>query len=301
MFLEAFWAMEPMALRALTSQSGKTREIVDWFDLPKSFADTPAGSPIDASTTDDAERAGLPVRRQGNIAVVTISGPLMKSPTYYSRYMGFRSMTEIRQAIQSADADEDVETILLVIDSPGGTVAGTYDLGQAVRATKKNTIAHVNDMAASAAYWIASQADKIHAGPGAVVGSIGVRMLLFDEHKSFEDMGIEAVAVDTGEFKSAGALGTKITEAHRKDFQRNIDSHFVHFEAAVRAGRANMSDQQWAASSDGRMFMDAEAMNLGLVDRIQTLDQTLAELQRPPPGRKTQASRGRVALRSSAL
>jgi protease-4 len=101
--------------------------------------------------------------------------------------------------------------------------------------------------------------------------------MLYDFSKLFENEGIEAVPIDTGEFKSAGAMGTEITERQREDFQRIVDRYFDGFVEAIMRGR-DMTEASVREVADGRMFVGQEGVDLGLVDGIQTLRETLSNL-----------------------
>ena len=92
------------------------------------------------------------------LAIVTLHGSLMKHRSSY----GGTSTVVARRAIRNAEHDERVRSILLHVDSPGGTVSGTMDLAKVVAATKKPIQAFIEDCGCSAAFWIASQADKIY-------------------------------------------------------------------------------------------------------------------------------------------
>ncbi len=151
-------------------------------------------------------------------------------------------------------------------------------------------------MVASAAYWVASQADRIYSHRLDLIGSIGVRIMLYDMHRLFEKEGVEAVPIDTGEFKSAGAEGTEITENQRADFQRIVDAYFAAFLDVIERGRA-LSGDRLKAVADGRIFTAPEALEQGLIDGIQTFEQTMQQLQQPlrASRRATAEARIRVA------
>ena len=212
-------------------------------------------------------------------AVIRIQGLLMKSDNDILRYFGGTSTTAIRHAVTDAAADSGVENILLVVDSPGGSVDGLAEAGDAIRAARdiKPVVAQVDGTAASAAYYLASQANEIHAGRMDLIGSIGVRMLLYDWSKAFANEGIEAVPIDTGEHKSAGAMGTKITQAQRDEFQRMVDEYFEDFVSAVVRGRG-VSEATVRKSADGRAWTGTTAIARGLIDSLATLDQTLQRM-----------------------
>ena len=112
-----------------------------------------------------------------------------------------------------------------------------------------------------------------------MVGSIGVRALLMDFTKMFENEGVKAIPVDTGEFKSLGVAGLPITEKQIAHVQLLVDQNFKQFIDAVVRGRPTMNEEQVRAVADGRMFMANDALKAGMIDGIQTLGDTLASLQ----------------------
>lgn len=249
---------------------------------------------VEAGPALDAARDGLPVQVDGGVAVVQLMGPMYRRAGPTARYYGIAGTDATRLAIQAADEDPDVEHIVLRVDSPGGSVAGLDLLGDAVARAEKPVTALVDGMAASAAYYVAAQADRVLLGRNDLVGSIGTRMLLYDYSKFFEAQGIEAVPIDTGPFKSAGAIGTEITEEHRADFQRIVDFYFADFVQAVARGR-KLSEKAVRAVADGRLFTPDEALASGLVDGIATFEEVRRSL-RSQRGRKTDAARARLSL-----
>lgn len=244
---------------------------------------------IEAGPAADAERARLPIRMEENVAVISLRGVVMKN--YLAR--------PVKAALQAAVADEQVDAIVLRIDSPGGAVDGTSEMADAIAEAKrkKPVIASVDGLAASAAYWAASQASEIYAESNStLIGSIGVRVLLNDWSGFFAKHGIKAVPVDTGEFKSAGAMGTEITETQRGAFQELIDAVFEDFKAAVMTGRA-LDEKKIATVADGRVFRAKEAQALGLIDGIRSFEATIGALKRPDNrGRSTAVARAKLQL-----
>lgn len=243
----------------------------------------------------DAARDGLPLGVSDGVATVRLMGPMMRRAGQIAeKYFGIAGTDSTRLAMQAANADPDVDQILLRIDSPGGSVDGLDQLGETVATSSKPVTAVVDGMAASAAYYVASQADRIIAGRNDMVGSIGVRMMLYDFSAAFEKDGIEAVPIDTGKFKSAGAMGTKITDEQRADFQRVVDYYFADFVKAVSNGRG-MSAEAVRAVADGRMFTQPEALANGLIDGVGTYQSVLGEL-RSQRAQRTGTARARLRL-----
>lgn len=283
--LDSIWSMEETAFNKMIAQLQAGMQAF-----------------IGAGPADEAERDRLPIQVLDNIAVVSLVGPIIKRDGFFSRFFGFASSQSFMRAVQAAHADDRVEQIVLRVDSPGGSVDGLSEAADAVAAAAKDkpVIAQVDGINASAAYFISSQATTIVSGRSDIIGSIGVRTMLYDYSAAFEEAGIKAIPIDTGEFKSAGALGTEITKRQQADFQRVVDAYFADFKDAVMRGR-NMSSAKFDAIADGRVFHAQEALQLGLIDGIQTMDDTLASLhQRRPMRRKTKAARSRLALMARA-
>lgn len=258
---------------------------------------------IGAGPADDAERVGLPIRIDGETAIIPLTGPMMKRSSFFMRMIfGSLGTAAVARAIKAAAADERIENIVLVVDSPGGTVDGLSEIGDAIQAAaaEKEVIAQIDGICASAAYYAASQASRIFAGRTDMIGSIGVKLWLLDSSKAFEMEGFKAIAIDTGTFKSAGDTGLEITEEHQAYFQNLVDRFFDDFVAMVSAGR-NMSDADVRRVGDGRMFIAEEALKEGLIDGIQALDETMTGLrgQRAKQSRRpTGTARARLALNS---
>lgn len=236
-----------------------------------------------AGPAADAEDRGLPIEIHGNVAVVRLMGPMYKRVGWFGELFGLADTMLAEAAVRSAAADPDIGAIMLLIDSPGGSIDGLYQLGDAVYEARraKPVIAQAQGMIASAAYWVASQADEIYAQRGDMIGSIGVRLMLYDYSGFFEEAGVRAIPVDSSPadrpFKSAGAFGTPITDEQVADFQRLIDGHFADFRAVVLRGRPKLA-ANFDAVADGRVWLADEAQSLGLIDGVQQAEDTLADL-----------------------
>ena len=225
------------------------------------------------------------------IGIVDIEGALTKRGSSFS---DAGSMTRLRQTIRNMAADADIGGIMLRIDSPGGTVAGTADLAAeiAAAAAVKPVHAYLEDCTASAAYWLASQCNRIVANNRtAMVGSIGTFVGLYDLSGKAEQEGIKAVVIKSGEHKGAGFPGTPITEEQIAVWQGLIDKTQAEFTAAIANGRG-METSQVAALADGRSHMAEDAQALGLIDGIESFDAAMAALSQAAMG--PQAPKGKT-------
>jgi signal peptide peptidase SppA len=237
-----------------------------------------------------ARRVGRISRTAGSVAVIGIDGVINKRFSW----PGFMVKTgEVAAAVQQAVEDEEIKVIILRIDSPGGAVDGLAELGKVIREADKSTriIAQVDGTAASAAYYLASQARDIRAKESDWVGSIGTLMVVYDLHALFEREGIKTRVITTGKFKATGVMGTELDEEMEQYLQGLVNHAFADFIAVVKSGR-RMSESKVMESADGRVFNTPDALQRGLIDEIAALDETLAELV---GGAKENTGRGQRA------
>lgn len=215
---------------------------------------------------------------ESGVAVIELNGPLMK---HVSSMDGGSSTVLARRKIRAAARDERVTGILLKIDSPGGTVAGTKDLADEVAEAGKSkpVWTYFEDLGASAAYWVGCQAEKCFAGPTAIVGSIGTFMVVYDFSEWAKAEGVKVHVIRAGEFKGAGTPGTEITDAQLAEWQRVVGELNDHFLKAVGTGR-KLTATQVRELADGRVHVGAAAKSLGLIDGVQSFETTLNQLSR---------------------
>lgn len=245
-----------------------------WFN--KAVCEVRAGTwQIQSFHEDQPVARTLYTIDNNGIATIEIVGPLMKGDSKF----GGTSTVRTRRAIRLAVQDSQVGGIMLVIDSPGGTVSGTSELGADIKLadSQKPVFAHIDDLGASAAYWAASQARFISANDTAEIGSIGTVAVVVDSSEQAAAEGIEVHIISTGAYKGAFADGAPVTPEHLAYMQDRVDNLNGHFLKAVSKGR-KMSMAQVGKVADGRVFGAAASQELGLIDKVQRLDVTQAAL-----------------------
>lgn len=223
-----------------------------------------------------------PYAKVDGVAVVNLNGPMYRGiGERIAEYYGLTDTGILTSGIRQAASASDVDAIVIRVNSPGGSVDGLYELGEAVKAAtlSKPVVAVVDGMAGSAAYYAIAGASRIYAGKMDLIGSIGTRMVIHDYSKMFENAGVKAIAIDTGEHKSAGEPGTVITDAQIEEFQRLVDGYFAEFMNVVRSGRG-LAGESLEAVSDGRMFFandgtSESALALGLIDDVEYLENVI--------------------------
>lgn len=175
--------------------------------------------------------------------------------------------------------DPEVNAVMLLIDSPGGTVSGTSDLGADIRSVDaiKPCYAYCQDMTGSAAYWAASQCRKIFANANATVGCIGTMSVLEDTSDQLKQDGITMHLVTSDvpagqtTAKGMGTSGMPVTAEVLAEVKRTINDQNDLFVADVAKGR-KLSPDRVRAMADGRVHVGAKAKTIGLVDEIASLD-----------------------------
>lgn len=256
----------------------------------------------------DEQLAAVQQQRQqtvsdGQIAVVSLSGILMKGMPWF----GGTSTVMARRELRAAVANPDVKGIIIAADSPGGTVSGISDLAAEIKAASKQkpVWGFAEDLTASAAYWALSQTDRIVANNAkALIGSIGTIQVVYDVSAAAEKDGVKTLVISTGPLKGTGAMGAPVTDEQKAYLQSIIDSLQEQFDSAVRQGRNLSAKELTAVRHGGAMTADA-AMQANLIDAIQPLGKVIADMAQTikrgamPTGRRAEFdTRERAAVGS---
>ncbi|MGP3722386.1 S49 family peptidase [Cereibacter sphaeroides] len=210
------------------------------------------------------------------LAVVPVRGILTPNMAQYERWFGWATYHGLAETLAHLAASEDAAAIVLEIDSPGGLVCGIEAAAEAIAAAAavKPVHALVSPLAASAAYWLASQASEIVMTPGAVAGSIGVA-LTAAAHVQPGSNGAQIFEMSSRHARAKRPDAS--TEAGRAELQRSLDEAEAAFHAAVSAGRKIPTAELAARLSvtddpqdGGATFRAPEAIRRGLADRTET-------------------------------
>ncbi len=259
-------------------------------DMHSLFISAFQETPSDLYLNDDdlGTEDPQPLNVVNGVAVITIQGVMMKGAPRYYVEMGYATDTDnVREQVLMALADNSVNAILMPIYSPGGEVYGLDQLADAVfqgRASKP-IHAYIEDLGASAAYLVASQATTISANRTAMIGCIGTYVMIEDINRCLMDMGIDTRIVSSGLLKGGDAGGSIITEAILADEQRLINGFSADFIKAVARGRMIPEEtaQAWAT---GQVWIgESEALPMGLIDSLGTLDAALGRAVSSGTGR----------------
>ena len=193
--------------------------------------------------------------------VIPIAGVIGKGLSPIEKMTGAVDVNAIADAIDEFSANPQVTRIAFQVSSPGGTVTGVEELANKVRNISKPTMAYTDSEMASAAYWIASAADKVVASPSSTVGSIGVYMTIADMTEMAKAQGIKMVVIKSGKFKGAGIPGTSLSEEKVANLQQGVDEIHADFKASVLQTRKLVK----AEDMEGQVFSGKQAAQRNLV------------------------------------
>jgi protease-4 len=165
--------------------------------------------------------------------------------------------------------DDNIKAIILRIDSPGGGVASSQEIYEAVieLKTKKKVIVSMGSVAASGGYMIACAADKIVANPGTLTGSISAVMHFANAEELLKKLGLKASVVKSGKYKDIGSPVREMTPEEQALLQELVDDIYDQFLDMVARDR-NIKKENLREIADGRVFTGRQAHKLGLVDYL---------------------------------
>lgn len=200
------------------------------------------------------------------ISVIKLEGIISDSGNN-SIFKDITSSNQVLDLIKKATYDPTTKGIVIRVNSPGGTVAASQELFQAILKAKKKkpVVITMGDVAASGGYYIAAAADKIFANPGTLTGSIGVITSYLNFYELLNKLGIKGITIKSGLYKDIGNPTRPLTEEERKILQALLDNSYKQFIDDVAKGR-QMPKEKVASLAKGLIYTGEQAKKAGLVD-----------------------------------
>lgn len=202
----------------------------------------------------------------GNVGIVEVYGAISES-----------SGRPIVQQLDRWSKSGSIKAIVMHVNSPGGGVAISqeiYDAVNRVRQNGKPVVVSMASVAASGGYYISCAADRIVANPGTLTGSIGVIMQFYTAGKLMDKIGIASQTVKSGELKDVGALDREMTEEEELMLRAVVMDTYEQFVDVVAEGRGKDKEEVYVVA-DGSIFTGQQAYNLGLVDSLGGLNEAI--------------------------
>lgn len=233
------------------------------------------GHEIQAAAGDES------VVRPGSLtAVVPLMGVITRHgyATWGGRVAG---TSQLARHLTMLDADPAIGSIVLNVNSPGGSVYGTEELASVLAGIRDRGQTHTSSVAdplmASAATWIGTAVDEVAAIPSADVGSIGVISMYSDYSAYLEKMGVKVDVIRTPDKKARFTGIEAMTDDMRETITTRNEAAYSRFVAAMARNRRVSEDDVKAKFGGGEVMNASEAVTAGMIDRVATLDQVIAE------------------------
>lgn len=236
------------------------------------------------------------VRR--GVAVLPIHGVIAPKASMFMDISGGCSTQRVQGLLEQALQDPDVSSVIAYLDTPGGAVIGTPELGAAfMRARQvKPVVGYTDGQMCSAGYWIGSATSRMYiSGPTVDVGSIGVVSMHRDFSGQEASYGVKTTEITAGKYKRITSQYEPLTKAGRAHMQERVDYLYSLFVNAVAEHRGVTVEQVLSDMADGRVFIGQQAIDAGLVDGVMSLDELVDRMATDPqavaapPGQRPKA------------
>lgn len=235
------------------------------------------GTPVAASYEDVSSIYSVKkLYKQGDelVMVIPIRGVLTKEDQASGAY----GMDTMANWLNVAYDNESISAIVFDVFTPGGSVAGVEVLGNAIANPSKPVVVYANDLVASAGYWIAAGADRIiGSGNNMQIGSIGAYISFLDDTEYLASNGIKIVDVYASQSSEKNAdIRQYFDEGKLDKLQKRVDKYAANFISHVKASRGDRL--KWKDNTEvlqGGMFFNNDALKVGLIDEVGTLDRAI--------------------------
>jgi signal peptide peptidase SppA len=198
------------------------------------------------------------------VAIIPVKGVIGKNLSELESLCGSCDINDVEEMLEECERDPSIKTIILDIDSPGGTSVGVPELANRIKNSSKEIISFTENECCSAAYWLGSQASSFYATPSSSVGSIGVYIAFPDYSEAYKMEGVKMDVIKAGAYKGAGIPGTSLDDSQREMLQKEVEEIHADFKEAVKSVRSFVED----SSMEGQTFSGKKGAEAGLVTAL---------------------------------
>lgn len=217
-------------------------------------------------------QAAPAAQAEGYVAVVRIDGEIYggaEGGNLLASSSGAAS-ERVMKELRAARTDPKAKSVLLRINSPGGSAAAAQEIAEEVdkvRSAGKPVVVSMGDLCASAGYWIASRGNYLFASPGTMTGSIGVYIDYNNVEGLMKMFGVYNEKIKSGAYKDILSMSRPMTEDERAMLQQMVDEIYGQFIHAVADGR-RMDEAEVRTLADGRIYTGSQALDADLIDAL---------------------------------
>lgn len=223
---------------------------------------------------------------------VHINGSLVTQNRYWNRYIGQVSYEEIINAMSVA-AQHNPSDIIMMVKSPGGAAQGISEASDHIEMVKKSGIrvsTHTGSVMASGGYWLGSNGSPVVASRMAEVGSVGVISVHMEYTEMLKKMGISPTVMRTSEYKALGTPYEKFDDKAKGEHMRRMEGMHDLFLEHIAEQRGMAKASVSANIATGQVFLGQEALKIGAIDRVGTLEELVQQLSESRPSTYTMNS-----------
>lgn len=247
-----------------------------------------------------AAAARRPAQANGrNVAVLPLYGLLVPREGALSRFFNGTPLDAFSAAFTFVMNDPNIAGVVIDVDSPGGSVSGVTEAASVIHAARgrKPVAAVANSLAASAAYWLAAQADMVAVTPSGMAGSVGVLGQHTDISRAMDKAGIKMTFISAGRYKTEGNEFEPLSAEARAARQQTINDYYALMVNDIARGRGVAASTVRGGYGEGRLLTAQAAVRAGLADKVATLDAVISDVaagrvKAGGPKASTQAGRG---------
>jgi signal peptide peptidase SppA len=246
---------------------------------------------LDAADVEDATKnrgvlEGKDKKDKYEDEMYEVNGPMATMPVYGKMFPRANMMTKLSnatstrklgRALDEIENREDIDRVMMVFDSPGGSIQGLTNTARKIRNMETETVAFATGLMASAAYFVGSAADRVVASPDAMVGAIGSVAKIVSRSGKLEEEGYEVEVVRSAEKKAKPSPSEPIDEDSVEEVQKLVDAAHDQF---VRQVSTNLDISEETVSdtmADGSVINGSEAEDTNFVDEVATIDEVMNE------------------------
>ena len=236
---------------------------------------------VDEEGEDDEDELSSALQIEGSTGIININGSLIPNSNFWTRIFGMTGYDEIALAGQQASEMDEIENVVMSINSGGGAVMGLDSVSEVLKQVAKIKPMYSNTEGAmhSAAYWLGSIGQNISSTKMGNMGSIGTVITHRSVHRALKERGIDVTIIRSGKEKALGHPAEKLSDKAKAKLQAEADKFTGFFREHVESQRGTALGG-WNDWGEGKTFFAEDAIRVGLSDRIENLSQLVSRLNR---------------------
>jgi signal peptide peptidase SppA len=240
-----------------------------------------AAAAIQAGSSDMPDVAQT-YSKDGALGIVPVAGSLIPGNAGWMSMFGITGYQDIIDGLVALAFDPEIKSIFMPVSSGGGSVNGVQQVADLVAqiAKAKPVYAHIDPTGGSAAYWLIAGATQISMDPMGQAGSIGAVMVHRSRTRMMSDAGIDTTMIRSGDSKMICGPDEPLSELAKSEYQSKVDDLASMFLASAAKMRGTTASEMADKAGKGRVFLGKKAVAAGLVDKIQTAAQAMAQARK---------------------